>query len=150
MTYSERQVRNSIIVNLSRSGLTQAQIAASVNIGQRMVSTILSKSTSQLPLTSQPSGRLVGLDSADLIELSKFLALGAEYYGFTGNYWTQKRVGYVIHEKFQIQYSDKQVGRILDKINWTRQKPQKKDKRQNSLKVEKWQKEDLPSLKKKP
>ncbi len=71
-------------------------------------------------------------------------------YDFTGDYWTRKRVKYVIEKEFGVIYQERQVGRILKKIGWTRQKPQIKDAKQCPEKVEKWKVEDLPNLKKSP
>ena len=81
---------------------------------------------------------------------SCFLSQGAEFYGFEGAYWTYQRVAFVIKEEFDVTYEVKQAGRILKLIGWTRQKPQKKDAKQDLAKVEKWQTEDLAALKKKP
>ena len=148
MKYEERQVRNEIIINLKDIGLSQEEIGSIVKLGQRMVSTILTKFKENVPLTRKSPGCPCGLGDSELSQLPKFLEKGSEFYGFTGAYWTHRRVGYVIHQEFKIQYEDKQVGRILEQINWTRQKPQKKDKQQCAVKVEKWQKEELPELKK--
>ena len=148
MKYESRQVRNDIIVNLKKKGFSQAEIGSMVNLGQRMVSTILSNFDEDLPLTRKSPGCSCRLGASELLALPSFLEKGSEFYGFSGDYWTHRRVGYVIHEEFKVQYGDKQVGRILEKINWTRQKPQKKDNRQCAVKVEQWQKEDLPALKK--
>ena len=137
MKYEERQVRNEIIVNLKDRGMSQEEIGSIVKIGQRMVSTILRKFKENLPLTRKSTGCPCGLGDLELSQLPKFLEKGSESYGFTGAYWTHRRVGYVINQEFKVQYEDKQVGRILEKINWTRQKPQKKDKQQSAVKVEK-------------
>ena len=149
MKYEERKVRNDIVVNLSYKGMSQEQIGAIVNLGQRMISTILTKLSQNLPLTAKSPGCPMQISAAEMSALPTFLQKGSESYGFTGDYWTHRRVGYVINKEFNVQYEDKQVGRILEKINWTRQKPQKKDAQQSAAKVEKWQKEDLPALKKK-
>ena len=70
------------------------------------VSTILTKFKDNLPLTLlSPSG----LSDSGLKELAKYLEKGAEQYGFTGAYWTHRRVGHVIHEEFKIKYEDKQA-----------------------------------------
>ena len=149
MKYEERKLRNDIVINLMKSGMTQELIGRMVNLGQRMVSDIISKFSQKLPLTTKIPGSKSQLSSSQLEELPKFLKKGSEFYGFEGAYWTHSRVGYVINKEFKVQYEDRQAGRILDKINWTRQKPQKKEAKQNLAKVEKWQKEDLPALKKK-
>lgn len=149
MKYESRQIRNDIVISLSNKGMTQQEIGDIVKLGQRMISTLLDKFAKNLPLTTKLKGSKSQLSPSDLSELPKFLEKGSEYYGFSGSYWTHTRVGYVINKEFKVQYEDRQVGRILGQINWTRQKPQKKEAQQNLAKVEKWQKEDLPALKKK-
>jgi transposase len=128
--------------------MSQKAIGAIVNLGQRMISTLLDKHVQNLPLTTKPKGSKSQLGGESLLELPIFLEKGAIFYGFEGEYWTHSRVGYVINQEFQVQYEEKQVGRILKKINWTRQKPQKKDAKQDLARVEKWIKEELPALKK--
>ena len=149
MKYEERKVRNNIIANLFETGMSQSEIGKIVNLGQRMISTLFTKLSQNEPLTTKSPGGKSRLSEAELSKLPSFLEQGSEFYGFSGSYWTHARVGYVINQEFKVQYEDKQVGRILALINWTRQKPQKKDAQQSAAKVEKWQKEDLPTLKKK-
>jgi transposase len=148
MKYEEREIRNSIVIELSKTGMSQKAIGAIVNLGQRMISTLLDKHIQNLPLTTKPLGSKSQLSAKALSELPNFLEKGAILYGFEGEYWTYTRVGYVINQEFKVQYEEKQVGRILKKINWTRQKPQKKDAKQDLARVEKWINEELPALKK--
>lgn len=149
MKYEERKVRNDIIVNLLETGMSQSEIGKIVNLGQRMISNLSTKLLQNQPLTIKSPGGKRRLSAVELSNLPTFLEQGSEFYGFSGSYWTHSRVGYVINQEFKVQYEDKQVGRILALINWTRQKPQKKDAQQSAAKVEKWQQEDLPALKKK-
>ena len=150
MTYIERSVRNDIVLNLYKSNFSQKFIGEMVNLTQAMVSKILSKHTQNLPTTVKLPGYQRRLSGEQLAQLPKFLEQGAEFYGFTGAYWTHDRVKYVMSKEFNVDYEVKQVGRILDLIGWTWQKPQKKEAKQDLKKVEKWVKEDLPALKKKP
>lgn len=119
-----------------------------VNLTQAMVSKILSKDSKNLPLTTKAPGYQRRLSKEQLAELPKFLDQGAEFYEFTGAYWTHERVKYVIHKEFGVVYEARQVGRVLDLIGWTWQKPQKKEAKQDLKKVEKWINEELPALKK--
>ncbi len=150
MTYIERAVRNDIILNLYKSNSSQKFIGEMVNLTQAMVSKILSKYAQNLPTTVKSPGYQRRLSGEQLAQLPKFLEQGAEFYEFTGAYWTHDRVKYVISKEFNVDYEVKQVGRILDLIGWTWQKPQKKEAKQDLKKVEQWVKEDLPALKKKP
>ncbi|WP_177236518.1 helix-turn-helix domain-containing protein [Spirosoma endophyticum] len=57
-----------------------------------------------------------------MTELNK----GAELHGFSGAIWTRPRVNEVIKTLFGVSYEPSQVGRILTKLSWRRQKPQRK------------------------
>lgn len=148
MKYLERVVRNDIILNLHKLNMSQKFISEAVNLTEAMVSKILSKYANNEPMTSKPPGYQRRLSTEQLSKLPKFLEQGAEFYDFTGAYWTHERVKYVIHKEFGVDYEVKQVGRIIDLIGWTWQKPQKKEAKQDLNKVEKWVNEELPALKK--
>ncbi|NJR76013.1 MAG: winged helix-turn-helix domain-containing protein [Scytonema sp. CRU_2_7] len=150
MKYAERQLRNSILINLGKLALGQKEKGAIVGLTQQSVSKIFKKASLGLPLSQKRLGAKPRLSTEQLMELPEFLSKGSESYDFTGDYWTQKRVKYVIEKEYSIIYEVKQVGRILKKIGWTSQKPQKKDAKQDIAKVETWKTETLPALKKKP
>lgn len=149
MKYAERQVRNKILLNLMETGAPQKQLGEWVDLTQQMIRKIVRKHAKGLPTTTQSLGAKRRLSDQQLEELPFFLKKGAEFYEFTGAYWTHERVRYVIQKEFQVEYEVKQVGRILKRIQWTWQKPQKKDAKQSFEKVEKWKNEQLNDLKKK-
>ena len=148
MTYSERHLRNTILLNLAESGLTQTQIGLVVGLGQQAVSHIIQQASQGLLVGKKHLGATPRLGAEEQAKLPGLLKKGAESYGFTGDYWTCNRVGFVIEQAYGVAYEVKQVGRILKKIGWTRQKPQKKDAQQDGAKVEQWKTVELPALKK--
>jgi transposase len=130
MNYLARQTRNDILFNLMAvaTKMSQSQYGKIIGLSQQMVSKIMVKhkmSPSSLSAT-KGAGRPPRLSSTQLSALPHFLLQGAPHYGFEGDYWTQARVKYVIETEFGIVYEVKQVGRLLKKIQWTLQKPQKK------------------------
>lgn len=149
MTYSERHLRNTILLNLADSGLTQKQKGLAVGLSQQAVSKLVQQAAQGLPVCQKHLGATARLCDDQRDALPKLLAEGAESYGFTGDYWTCARVKFVIEQAYGVVYEIKQVGRILGKIDWTRQKPQKKDAQQDAAKVEQWKTVELPALKKK-
>jgi transposase len=149
MEHHLREIRNQILTKLLDLGLSQAVIGQVTGLSQPMVSKIARKIAQNEPITKKAQGGKPKLSEAQIAELPNFLKRGSEFYEFTGDYWTHKRVKYVIQKEFNVVYETKQVGRILHSINWTWQKPQKKDAKQDPEKVEKWQQETLPALKKK-
>ena len=148
MKYTERQVRNSILINLGALKIGQKQKGEIVGLTQQSVSKICKKASLGLPISQKRLGAKSRLSKEQLIKLPEFLSKGSESYEFTGDYWTHKRVKYVIEKEYGVIYEVKQVGRILEKIAWTSQKPQKKDGKQDLAKVEKWKTESLSALKK--
>ena len=80
MKYEERKVRNAIIVNLHKKGLSQEALGSVVKLGQRMVSTILKKFHENVPLTRKSPGCTCGLSDTDLLDLPKFLEKGSEFW----------------------------------------------------------------------
>lgn len=90
------------------------------------------------------------LTEEQLAQLPGLLERGAEAHGFRGERWTRSRVGRVIFKEFGVQYSPQQVGNILRKIGWSRQKPRTKASQRNEEAIAQWRDESWPALKKKP
>jgi transposase len=127
MNKASFELRNKILYNLvdSMPGITQSKCGKILGLSQKTISYILSKRNhSEVPC--KKVGRVPLLSEEKISELPKFLLQGSLHYGFEGDYWTQERVKYVIAQEFGVCFSTKQVGRILKKICWTLQKPQKK------------------------
>lgn len=119
-------VRNEILGNMSSLDLNQKEKGKLIGVCQQTVSRILQKLKSGQHTSPKRVGAKPRLDEKRLAELPNHLSKKSEFYGFEGDFWTHKRVKYVIEKEFNVVYSVKQVGRILEKIGWTHQKPQKK------------------------
>ena len=124
MTSETRGVRNQILANLSDLPLTQAEKGQKVGLTQQMVSYVLKNIG--IKKTLQKAGAKPRLSAEQMKQLPVFLVQGAEFYGFEGAYWTHQRVQFVIEKEFGVVYQHRNAGRLLEKIGWTRQKPQKK------------------------
>jgi transposase len=124
MTSETREVRNQILANLSDLPLSQTAKGAKVGLTQQMVSYVLKNLG--VKKTLRKTGAKPRLSAEQLGKLPVFLLQGAEFYGFEGAYWTHQRVQFVIEKEFGVVYQHRQAGRLLAKIGWTRQKPQKK------------------------
>ena len=150
MNYAERCLRNAIVLKLGASGLGQKAQGLAVGLSQQAVSRIRQRAALGLATTQKRAGAAPRLTAAQRAALPELLQAGAESYAFAGDYWTCNRVGFVIETAHGVNYSEKQVGRILASIGWTRQKPQKKDAQQDPVRVAQWKAAELPALKKKP
>jgi transposase len=97
----------------------------------------------------KPGGSVCRLTPSNFEELRAILDKGAVAYGLEGEFWDRKRVKYVIKQAFNIDYDVEHISAILSKLNYTLQKPRKKDFRQDDAKVEIWTEQTLPDIKKK-
>jgi len=74
-------------------------------------------------------------------KLPALLKRGPEHYGFRGQVWTRGRVGKVIEREFGVSYHKTQVGRILDQIGWSLQKPAERASEPDEEAIETWRTE---------
>jgi transposase len=138
-------------VELNQAGWKQLAIAQAFGLTQPWVSRTLKKYHQQ-GVTALQEGKRTGaparLSTQQLGQLVTELNKGAAHHGFSGDIWTRPRVNEVIKKLFGVSYDPSQVGRILTKLRWSRQKPQRKASQQDPQAVAQWREERLPELKK--
>ena len=153
LTPSDYQLLRQRCAQLKEQGWKQAKIAQALGLTEGWVSRTLKKYRldGQAGLAwRKPKGPACRLTDQQLRQLGEELNKGAEHHGFPGHIWTRPRVNEVIKRGFGVSYDASQVGRLLKKIGWTRQKPQPKARQQDPQRVEQWRDERLPELKKSP
>lgn len=100
-------------------------------------------------LVSKPHpGARPRLDESQLAELEKLLLQGAVQAGFDSDLWTCPRVARVIEDHFGVKYHPDNVWKILRKIGWTCQKPERRARERNEQQIERWRKVEWPRIKK--
>lgn len=136
---------------LKDQGWKQSKIAQALGLTEGWVSQTLKKyrQQGQLGLAwRKPGGPNCRLTDEQLVQLLTELNKGAEHHGFSGAVWTRPRVNEVIKKLFKVSYDPSQIGRLLKKAGWSRQKPQKKARQQDAQAVQQWREQRLPELKK--
>lgn len=93
-----KSYRRQVIIRLAQSGnQRQGQIGQIAGVSQGMVSKVLSGYRKQglaILQMGSPKGAVAKLSVDQLAQLPALLAKGAISYGFQGELWTRKRVGY--------------------------------------------------------
>ncbi|WP_254448425.1 helix-turn-helix domain-containing protein [Spirosoma rhododendri] len=138
-------------VELKQAGWKQADIARAFGLTQGWVSQTLKTYREQGEaglMTGKRTGAPSRLTADQLDQLTKELAKGAEQHGFSGQVWTRPRINDVINKLFGVSYDPSQIGRLLKKVGWSRQKPARQARQQDPQAVANWQAERLPALKK--
>lgn len=121
-------------------GVTEGAISQWLRIAQQEGSAALKR-------RPRP-GRPVRLTPAQYPALVGYLKHSPLAYGFRGEVWTCRRVKILIQRCFSIRYSKSQVSRILKGINWTPQKPIRRQRSRDEAAIAHWRRYKWPSLKK--
>ena len=110
--------------DLLGKGLTQAEIARSLNVDPRSVRRWKHalRFGGRAALKALPaSGRPLKLSPGQRQQLEKQLLQGAQAAGFPTDLWTCPRVAEHIERAFGVRYHADHVGRLLHAMNWSPQ-----------------------------
>lgn len=138
---------------LSEEGWKQKDIAAALGVTEGAVSQWLKKARLKgvEGLRHRKGGGPKPRLRAEQIEqLPQLLSPGAEAYGFRGDVWTRARVARVIKQHFGVQFSLSHVGRLLQQIAWSRQKPFERASQRDEQAIARWRTEKWQEVQKKP
>jgi len=104
-----------------------------------------------LGLKGKPTpGRPPKLSSRDLKRLVGILVKGPLVSGYSTDVWTTRRIAEVIEEAFKVCFHRDHVGRLLHRLEWSYQKPDRRALQRNEEKIERWTTEEWPRIKKGP
>jgi transposase len=105
----------------------------------------------ELGLKSKPvPGRPPKLRPRDLKRLVGILVKGPMARGYSTDVWTTKRIAEVVKQVFGVRYHRDHVGRLLHRLDWSYQKPDRRALQRNEEKIERWVQEEWPRIKKGP
>lgn len=137
---------------LLREGqLSKAEIARQLGVSRASVtawSKVLDKKGMRGLASKKAHGRTSKLNAEQKKKLKQLLRRGASKSGYLTDRWTLERVAELIENQFGISYHPKGLGRVLDKLGFSLQKPlARADERDEEL-VEAWLLQDWPRIKK--
>lgn len=102
-------------------------------------------------LVSKPvPGRPRKLNEKECTHLLTILLKGAVAYGFPNEFWTLKRIAYVIRKEFGVSYHPNHIWRILRRFRWSCQVPERRALQRDEKAIEYWKRYTWPALKKTP
>lgn len=102
-------------------------------------------------LQAQPaSGRPPKLSAKQLKRLPRLLMQGATTSGFTTELWTTQRIATVIQREFGVELHRAHVSRLLSKLGWSCQKPERRAVERDEEAIAHWKRYRWAAIKKKP
>jgi transposase len=95
-------------------------------------------------------GRPRKMTSSQTSKLVRILSKGALAAGYNTELWTTARIAQVIEKHFGIGYHPDHIGRILHRLGWSCQKPERRALERDEERIEQWKRKDWPRVKKTP
>ena len=93
-------------------------------------------------------GRPRKITNKQFKKLEQALDQGASAYGYVGNYWTLARITQLIWQLFKVRYHPSAVWQVMDRMNWSSQRPQRRALHRDEEAIVAWKKKVLPRIKK--
>lgn len=94
-------------------------------------------------------GRPRKISDRQLRKLIFLLAKGPQAFGYPNDVWTLKRIAKVIKEEYGVSYHPGHVWKLLGRIGFTHQKPEKRARERDEEKVKIWKDAEWPKLRRK-
>jgi transposase len=135
---------------LKQQGWPQRQIAEALGVSEGAVSQWMARAREAGPEALRrrpPPGAPRRLSAEQLARLPALLQRGPAAYGFRGELWTRTRIAAVIRLEFGVSYHPRHVGRLLDAIRWSPQKPARRARQRNEAAIAQWRDATWPALK---
>jgi transposase len=140
-------------IELLKGGKRPSEVAALLGVSRPSVS-IWKKAheTSGLEgLKAKPHpGPAPKLTLKQLERLGRLLLKGPTAHGYPTELWTLRRVGEVIEQHFGVSYESSAVWRVLRRLGWSCQKPERRARERDESAIVRWRQVDWPRIKKRP
>jgi transposase len=137
--------------HLKQKGWSQRHIAEALGVSEAAVSQWMQRVRlgGLQALRHRPSpGAPRRLSADQRAHLPTLLRRGPAAYGFRGEVWTRKRVAEVIRLEFGVVYHPTHVGRLLQVLRWSSQKPMRRARQRDEAAIAQWRDETWPAIKK--
>jgi transposase len=138
-------------IDLVKEGLNLTQAAAVVGVSVSSVSRwkqAFDHDGEKGIAAKAVPGRPRKLDTRECERLLKILSAGALASGFPNEIWTLRRMAQVIEKKFDVQYHPSHLWRVLQRLGWSCQVPERRAIQRDDEAVELWKSHRWPKLKK--
>jgi transposase len=147
------QERRLHAIALLEQGSTQVEVAHMLGVTQGAVSQWKSAhahgGNDALAGKSAP-GASPKLTEKQCQQLLKYLQQGPRKHGWSTELWTLPRIVQLIAKKFDVQYDQSGAWRLLRRLGWSCQKPERRARERDGDAIERWRKREWPRLKKRP
>lgn len=93
-------------------------------------------------------GRPPKLTDSQRLRLVRLLLRGPVAMGYRTDLWTTARIAELIERKFGVRYHRDHIGRLMGRLDWTHQKPERRAVERNEEAIRRWKRKRWPQVKK--
>lgn len=150
-TAEELQERRFRAMSLLEEGFSQVETARRLGVSPGAVcqwKKAYAARGSEALVASKHPGPTPKLSAKQRERLLKYLREGPGKHGWKTELWTLPRIVELIGRKFDVQYDQSGVWRLMRRLGWSCQKPERRARERDPDAIEKWRKETWPRLKK--
>ncbi len=147
----ELEARRRRAIALVREGRTLSEVAQRLGCHPSAVMRWrnAARRGGDVALAAKPApGRPRRLRPGQLKRLVALLLKGPMARGYRTDVWTTQRIADLIADEFQIRYHRDHVGRLLHRLRWSCQKPDRRALERREDRIEQWKRQDWPRIKK--
>ena len=93
-------------------------------------------------------GRPSKLSLAQSKTLTRYLSKSSLAFGYVSDYWTLQRIQHLIKDKFHVKYKTNSLWYLLQRLDWSCQKPQRRTVQRDEDEIAHWKRYAWPQIKK--
>jgi transposase len=145
------QERRLKAIALLKQGHTQVEVARRLGVTPSAVSQwnkTYDQEGRDALLAKYHAGPAPKLSLKQCERLLKYLRQGPRKHGWLTELWTLPRIAELIDRKFDVQYNQSGVWRLLNRLGWSCQKPERRARERDAVAIARWRQHDWPRLKK--
>lgn len=138
---------------VEKDGLSQAEAARRLKVDGRTIRKWMEwhRGRGERSLSARPTpGRPAQLKAAEIKRLEALLLKGAQAAGYATDLWSGPRVLELIRREFGVRYNISHIPRLLRKMGWSPQKPERRAIERDEAKILGWRRRTWSRIKKKP
>jgi transposase len=131
-------------------GKSQAQVARLLDVSRQSVSRwhrVWQERGEAGLRAAGRAGRRSRLTPQDLQRLEQALLEGPKAQGYATQLWTLERIGRLIARLSGVRYHSSSVWKILRRLGWSTQRPQRQAKERDEKAIARWEKRRWPQRK---
>jgi transposase len=147
----ELQARRLQAIALLEEGHAQVEIARRLGVSSAAVSQwkkAHAQGGTDALLAQVHPGPTPKLSSKQCQRLAHYLKQGPRKHGWSTELWTLPRIAALIARKFGAKYDQSGVWRLLRRLGWSCQKPERRARERDQAAVDRWRQRDWPRIKK--